>query len=77
VETAAQLAHLQEQQCPEGQGYYFSRPVIAEEVPALLRQGTPGFSDPNGATVGASNGARAKPKLLNAPLARMRRNIRN
>ena len=36
VETREQLAFLQEQSCPEGQGYYFSRPVVAEEFPQLL-----------------------------------------
>ena len=36
VETQEQLAFLREQSCPEGQGYYFSRPVVAEEFPQLL-----------------------------------------
>jgi diguanylate cyclase (GGDEF)-like protein len=36
VETREQLAFLQEQSCPEGQGYYFSRPVGAEEFIQLL-----------------------------------------
>ena len=36
VETREQLAFLQEQSCPEGQGYYFSRPVVAEEFIQLL-----------------------------------------
>jgi diguanylate cyclase len=36
VETREQLAFLQEQNCPEGQGYYFSRPKIAAEFAALL-----------------------------------------
>jgi diguanylate cyclase (GGDEF)-like protein/PAS domain S-box-containing protein len=36
VETREQLAFLQEQSCPEGQGYYFSRPVVAEEFTQLL-----------------------------------------
>ena len=36
VETREQLAFLREQSCPEGQGYYFSRPVLAEEFPQLL-----------------------------------------
>jgi len=62
VETAAHLAQLQEQQCPEGQGYIFSRPVIAEELPPLLRNPAPGFR--------SSNGSHATPKLRNAPLTR-------
>ena len=36
VETREQLAFLREQGCPEGQGYYFSRPVLAEEFTQLL-----------------------------------------
>jgi diguanylate cyclase (GGDEF)-like protein/PAS domain S-box-containing protein len=37
VETREQLTFLQERGCPEGQGYYFSRPVIAAQLPRLLR----------------------------------------
>jgi len=36
VETKEQLAFLREEHCPEGQGYYFSRPVVAEEFSKLL-----------------------------------------
>jgi diguanylate cyclase (GGDEF)-like protein/PAS domain S-box-containing protein len=36
VETREQLAFLQEQSCPEGQGYYFGRPVAAGEFTQLL-----------------------------------------
>jgi len=36
VETPEQLAFLQEQRCPEGQGYYFSRPVVGGEFTRLL-----------------------------------------
>lgn len=36
VETQEQLAFLQSQGCDEGQGYYFSRPVVAEEFARLL-----------------------------------------
>jgi EAL domain-containing protein (putative c-di-GMP-specific phosphodiesterase class I) len=39
VETPQQLAFLKEQGCPEGQGYYFSRPIVAEEFARLLRRG--------------------------------------
>jgi len=35
VETAAQFAFLQGQQCGEGQGYYFSRPLVAEQFARL------------------------------------------
>jgi EAL domain-containing protein (putative c-di-GMP-specific phosphodiesterase class I) len=30
VETQQELEFLQTQQCDEAQGYYFSRPVVAE-----------------------------------------------
>jgi len=36
VETSAQLAYLQAQGCPEGQGYYFSQPVAHNEIAQLL-----------------------------------------
>ena len=36
VETPEQLVFLTEQSCPEGQGYYFSRPMVAEEFAKLL-----------------------------------------
>jgi diguanylate cyclase (GGDEF)-like protein/PAS domain S-box-containing protein len=35
VETAEQLAFLQAQRCGEGQGYYFSRPLVAEQFARL------------------------------------------
>ena len=37
IETTAQLEQLRKQGCGQGQGYLFSRPVPAQEVPALLR----------------------------------------
>lgn len=37
VENAEQLAFLREHQCCEAQGYYFSRPVSADALTALLR----------------------------------------
>lgn len=43
VETPEQLAFLADQACGEGQGYYFSRPVDAEEFARLLESG--GISD--------------------------------
>jgi diguanylate cyclase (GGDEF)-like protein/PAS domain S-box-containing protein len=39
VETREQLAMLQEYGCPQGQGYYFSRPVPAAEFGDLLESG--------------------------------------
>jgi EAL domain-containing protein (putative c-di-GMP-specific phosphodiesterase class I) len=40
VETREQLEILQEQGCPQGQGYYFCRPVPAEEFGQLLESDT-------------------------------------
>jgi EAL domain-containing protein (putative c-di-GMP-specific phosphodiesterase class I) len=39
IETQAQLKFLQHHECGEGQGYYFSRPVAAEQVEKLLKVG--------------------------------------
>jgi diguanylate cyclase (GGDEF)-like protein/PAS domain S-box-containing protein len=36
IETSEELAFLKAQECDEGQGYYFSRPVPAEEFARLL-----------------------------------------
>lgn len=38
VENAAQLALLRDMGCDMAQGYYFSRPLPADEIAALLRQ---------------------------------------
>jgi len=39
VETPEQLDFLQKQDCGEGQGYYFSRPVVATQFAELLKSG--------------------------------------
>jgi EAL domain-containing protein (putative c-di-GMP-specific phosphodiesterase class I) len=39
VETLEQLDFLRTQGCTEAQGYYFSRPVAAEQFTALLKSG--------------------------------------
>ena len=39
VESHEELAFLQAHQCEEAQGYYFSRPVIAEDFAKLLKTG--------------------------------------
>jgi EAL domain-containing protein (putative c-di-GMP-specific phosphodiesterase class I) len=39
VETPEQYAFLQAQDCDEGQGYYFGRPVVAEALATLLQTG--------------------------------------
>jgi diguanylate cyclase (GGDEF)-like protein len=38
IETEAQLEMARAEECEEGQGYLFSRPVVAAEVPNLLRR---------------------------------------
>jgi EAL domain-containing protein (putative c-di-GMP-specific phosphodiesterase class I) len=43
VETAEQLAFLQIQRCDEGQGYYFSQPVVADQFAKLLGTGIAGM----------------------------------
>jgi diguanylate cyclase (GGDEF)-like protein/PAS domain S-box-containing protein len=42
VETRAQLNFLQRHGCGEGQGYYFSRPVMAEQAANLFKAGIRG-----------------------------------
>jgi len=39
VETLEQLAFLQARDCDEGQGYYFSRPIVAQQFAKLLEAG--------------------------------------
>jgi diguanylate cyclase (GGDEF)-like protein len=39
VETREQLAFLKERSCPQGQGYYFSHPMVAREFTQLLGRG--------------------------------------
>src|SRR4029077_10708315 len=39
VETRQELEFLQAQQCDEAQGYYFSRPVVAQQFAQLLQTG--------------------------------------
>jgi len=43
VETKEQLEFLRSQRCAEGQGYFFSRPLGAEEFAKLLESGIPGL----------------------------------
>ncbi len=56
VETQEEAAFLRAQNCDEAQGYYFSRPVDADQFAALLRTGiSPGLS--TGITAGLSKEA--------------------
>jgi EAL domain-containing protein (putative c-di-GMP-specific phosphodiesterase class I) len=76
VETAAQLARLQEKQCPEGQGYFFSRPVAAEELPGLLEAVPPGFPDRHVGN-GDAYGVKGTPRPADTAARRVRRTSRN
>lgn len=38
VETVEQVSYLKNQGCPHAQGYYFSRPVDAEQIPHLVNK---------------------------------------
>jgi EAL domain-containing protein (putative c-di-GMP-specific phosphodiesterase class I) len=38
IETAEQLAHLRAQGCDEGQGYYFSKPLLPDAATAYLHR---------------------------------------
>jgi diguanylate cyclase (GGDEF)-like protein/PAS domain S-box-containing protein len=56
VETEEEAAFLRAQNCDEAQGYYFSRPVDAEQFAVLLRTGiSPGIS--SGVAIGISQEA--------------------
>jgi EAL domain-containing protein (putative c-di-GMP-specific phosphodiesterase class I) len=39
VETLKELEFLQAHQCDEAQGYYFGRPIVAEQFAKLLETG--------------------------------------
>jgi EAL domain-containing protein (putative c-di-GMP-specific phosphodiesterase class I) len=41
VETLEELTFLQAHHCDEAQGYYFSRPALAEDFAKLLTTGIP------------------------------------
>jgi EAL domain-containing protein (putative c-di-GMP-specific phosphodiesterase class I) len=48
VEKQDQLAFLKTQHCEEGQGYFFSRPIIAEQFAQLLATGLYGKEENQG-----------------------------
>jgi EAL domain-containing protein (putative c-di-GMP-specific phosphodiesterase class I) len=43
IETASQLKRLREIRCPQGQGYWFSRPVDADAAAELLAHPNPSW----------------------------------
>jgi EAL domain-containing protein (putative c-di-GMP-specific phosphodiesterase class I) len=61
VETAAQLAALQETDCNKVQGYLFSRPVPAAAVPAVIEGWTTGALRPGTDGVGLLYGEAIEP----------------
>lgn len=50
VETEAQLGYLRKHGCDQIQGYFFSRPLAADDFAALLRKNTPYAIPSHGAT---------------------------
>ncbi|MBI3928436.1 MAG: EAL domain-containing protein [Armatimonadetes bacterium] len=42
IENEKQYKYLHANECDLGQGYYFSKPVLPEGIPGLVRNGTPG-----------------------------------
>lgn len=52
VEKQDQLAFLKTQHCEEGQGYFFSRPIIAEQFAQLLATGQCGKQENQGSSDG-------------------------
>jgi diguanylate cyclase (GGDEF)-like protein len=57
IERAEQLAHLRALGCQFGQGYYFARPLHAEQITELLRTAE---NDPAGPVIGPSGPAPAQ-----------------
>ena len=60
VETREQLAFLREQSCPEGQGYYFSRPVVGFLLFTLWRRRIGPTSGPSSPSIPMPSAPRAR-----------------
>jgi EAL domain-containing protein (putative c-di-GMP-specific phosphodiesterase class I) len=67
VETAEQHAYLRYHRCDEFQGYFFSRPLPADEVGVLLRGDALLFGQANGTGLATHSSvvARSKPSASN------------
>ena len=74
VETRDQLAFLQAEDCDEGQGYYFSRPLVAQQFARVLEPARPRLDDrrPRGESSRANDGSREAAYAM-AVNSRMRR----
>ena len=51
TESVGQAAALRRLGCDDGQGYYFARPLPADELEALLQAGQPDTSEPENVRV--------------------------
>jgi diguanylate cyclase (GGDEF)-like protein/PAS domain S-box-containing protein len=56
VETLEELEFLRSRQCDEAQGFYFSRPVSAEQFSELLRAGVAKLADTPSASIAPETG---------------------
>jgi EAL domain-containing protein (putative c-di-GMP-specific phosphodiesterase class I) len=72
VETANQAAFLREQDCDELQGYYFSRPLAAEDIP-LFAEINANLSASLHRSEAASPGAPPRRRVEVLPIASVRR----
>jgi EAL domain-containing protein (putative c-di-GMP-specific phosphodiesterase class I) len=78
VESAAQLAKLQDYQCPEGQGYHFARAVVGVELIQVLNKILADMHIFAGAATGEVPLLHAAAKRLDANGKKLaRRNTRN
>jgi EAL domain-containing protein (putative c-di-GMP-specific phosphodiesterase class I) len=55
IEREEQVRILQSYHCDMGQGYFFSKPLPAEDVPDLCRVGTTGSVSGSGRTIGSGD----------------------
>jgi diguanylate cyclase (GGDEF)-like protein/PAS domain S-box-containing protein len=77
VESAAQLAKLQDCQCPEGQGFYFGRAVAEDELIQLLGRIVTDMQSFAEGSTGEVPVLRADAKRIGGTIRSQRRNTRN